>query len=335
MADGTNTCEKPPDAVNWNKFHQGGSQAYYACRYFASIENTNFYRNLIAAGQAITQLYFADKQYEVAKQAQDRLDADAAINRDRSGITFGQFTKGLACEDAMREEACAEAIPAPDLNDIRRQAEASVSRTYAPLRQKILDCTPVHCMAAACNTLTKLANEQASAILSLTQQMMRQAMAKWEIDKAASRSFKYQMLGLGRGYVGNSTSLMQAASMNTQAASQQNPYNGAIQAVNSIASTARSLSLQDANNFAGMGINVGRQGTPTSTRGSQVTDSGSGYSGYDNNYRSSNDMQVMQAEMNQFQNFSDPSVFYSDGGVGDGLNDVNTQGDSFNPFNVS
>lgn len=331
-SDGSTTCSQPPSAqvaADWSKFHQAGAQAYYACRYFASVENTNFWRNIIAGIQAATQIYFADKQYEIAKQAQDRLDADAAINRDRSGTTFGQFTKGIACEDAMRDEACAKVIPEPDINDIRRQAEAEVRRTYAPMKKKILDCTPVHCMKAACNTLAKLANEEAKAILSLTNQMMRQAIAKWETDKAAALSFKYQMLGLGRGYVGNSTALMAAAGLNTQAAAQINPYSGAIQAVNSIASTARSLTLQEANNFAGMGINVGRQGTPTSVSGSQISRV---ETGFDNQYRSSFDSNVMQAEMQQYQNFSDPSTFYSDGGIsGEAPSTLNTTGD-WNPL---
>jgi hypothetical protein len=283
------------DGSQWQKWDQAGAQAYYACRYFAAIEDTNLWRNVIALIQQATQFYFADKQYEIAvednkikKQQQDRLDSIADIDIGRSGEIHGQFSKGIACEDAMRDAACNIDVTPPNRDDIRRRVTADVTRTFSAAKAKIRRCYPVNCAAAMCSELRKLAQREAAAIAATIEATWQKETALYEQRKATARSWQYQVLALARGSFAASTALMQGAAAATQAASQiayANPYGGYIQAVNGAANTLRSMTLQEANGFAGMGINMrGQQGIAGGggtqlTTGSFARMDGAGYRG--------------------------------------------------------
>lgn len=263
-------CAEAPNFKGWD---QAGSQAYYACRYFSSVEDTNFARNVIAGIQAATQIVFATNQYNIAKQAQDRLDNISNIELARSGLVFDQFTKVIACEDALRAEACAAKVAKPDINDVRRRISAEARRIFAPLKQKIRQCFAPSCAAAACVELNKLARAEATAVLSGVNQYYQFELTLYEQRVATAKSWAYQMVTLGRGAIAPSTALLQGSAQNANLAGNINPYSGWIQAVNGIANTARSISLQEANSFGGMGINMRQQRAMPTASGVTVSQS--------------------------------------------------------------
>jgi hypothetical protein len=256
MSGTTVTCESPP-TDKWQGWNQAGAQAYYACRYFAAMNDTNVYRNIIAGIQAATQIYFADKQYEVAKQAQERLDNISNIELDRSGKLFGQFEKQIAAEDIQRVDAMDISVPEPLWNQIRLRVTASVVRQFTEARRKILECYPVSCMEARCNALLKLETEQAKTIASEVEQAYQRERALWELRKETKRAHRMDVLKFGRGALSNANSALDGARAAVNQSASINPYSGWIQAVNSTAQTAQGITTQEALAFRGMGANVG------------------------------------------------------------------------------
>jgi hypothetical protein len=250
-------CEGPPSAGTWDKWNQAGAQAYYACRYFAAIQDTNTVRNIIAGLQLLAQYYFADKQYEVAKQAQERLDNISNIELDRSGKLFGQFEKQIAAEDIQRVDAMDISVPEPLWNQIRLRVTASVVRQFTEARRKVLECYPVSCMEARCNALLKLETEQAKTIASEVEQAYQRERALWELRKETKRAHRLDVLKFGRGALGNANSALDGARAAVNQSASINPYSGWIQAVNSTAQTAQGITTQEALAFRGMGANVG------------------------------------------------------------------------------
>lgn len=270
-------CTSPPAA--WQNWNQAGAQAYYACRYFASIQDTNFWRNAIALIQQATQFYFADKQYEIASRAQDRLDNVSNTELDRSGKLFAQFEKQIAQEDAQLARAVERLnIPEPDYNAIRLRVTASVIRQFTEPKRKIEQCYPVSCMEARCNALGKIATEEAKTIASEVEQAYQKERSLYEIRLATARAELAEVLKFGRGALNAANAALEGASKAAIQAGNINPYSGYIQAVNSTAQTLQGISTQEALSYRGMGANVGNSfalaneanSTPTTLSGPQM-----------------------------------------------------------------
>lgn len=248
------SCSASSSFEGWN---QAGAQAYYACKYLEAVTSSNLVRNIIAGVQAATQIYFADKQYETAKQAQTRLDNISTIELQRSGILFGQFQKQIPQEDAQLADAANITIPEPLWNDIRLRVTASVIRQFTEAKRKVLQCYPVSCMEARCDALAKLETEQAKAIASEVEQAYQKERALWELRKNTAKAHLLEVLKFGRGALGPSSVLLEGARAAVAQASNINPYSGWIQAINGIAQTAQGISMQEALSYRGMGANVG------------------------------------------------------------------------------
>lgn len=255
MASVPETCVSAPTA-SWQGWNQAGAQAYYACRYFSSVQDTNFWRNIIAGIQAATQIYFADKQYDTAKQAQNRLDNISNIELSRSGTLFGQFTKQIGVEDAQLADAASITVPEPNYADIRLRVTASVTRQFTEARRKVAECYPVSCMEARCEAFSKLETEQAKAIASEVEQAYQRERALWELRTETKRAHRLQVLQFGRGALSGASAALQGAQAAIAQSASINPYSGWIQAINGIAQTAQGITMQDALAFRGMGANV-------------------------------------------------------------------------------
>jgi hypothetical protein len=254
MAD---SCSKEVGEFANTTINLAHAQAYYACKYFQSVQDTNLIRNIIAAGQAVTQIYFADKQYQIAKQNQDRLDTIANTDLDRSGKLFAQFEKALACEDKFMAAACDIDVAPPDYDAIVRRITATVKQQYTQIKKKVKECYPVQCAAAACHELQNIAIQESNSIRAGVEAAYRKEHALWETRKATKLEIQYRALGLARGSVTSAQAALAGAQSAAQQAAQINPYQGWIQAVNGIAETGQRISLQDALSYRGMGINVG------------------------------------------------------------------------------
>lgn len=264
------------------KISEAQAHAFYACKYFQSVADTNFWRNVIAGVQAATQIYFADKQYDIAKKQQNRLDNISNTELDRSGKLFKQFEKGIACEDTQLAEACKIDVPKPDYAEIKRRVSATVIAQFTQARKKITECYPSHCMAAACNALEKLATEQARTISAVVEATWQKERALYEIRLATHQKWRYDVLAFGRGAIAPSNALMAGAASAAQAAGQINPYSGWIQAINGIAETAQRATLQESLQYRGMalGNNMGNTPSAIPNTGAPKLNSGNWNSSY-------------------------------------------------------
>jgi hypothetical protein len=261
-------CAEAPKFNGWN---QAGAQAYYACKYLEAVKDTNKWNGLITIAQAITQFYFADKQYDIQKLQQDRHNKISDIELDRSGNLYNQFVKGISCEDRQLMEACGMVVEVPNIEDTRRRITADVKRAFASARKQIQDCFPANCVSAMCSELAKISREEAKAIVGVTSAYYQKEILLYEQRLATAKSWRYQVLAFGRGSVQSSTVLMEGASKNAALAGSINPYSGYIQAVNGAANTARSVLLQDALSYRGMGVNMMQQNEQNNTVKSQIT----------------------------------------------------------------
>jgi hypothetical protein len=266
-------CDQPT-AFKRGEWDQAGAQAYYACQYFQALADTNYIRNLIAVGQAVTQVYFADKQHQIATRTQDRLDLVSNTDLARSGELFAQFQKGIATEDAQLQAAITQLanLPLPDYQAIRNRIAAPIISRYTAAKRKIQECYSVHCQAAACAELTKIEIAQANQISAATEAAYRKEHALYETRKATLQAHLMQVLSFGRGGLGAATALMQGAAAAAEQSGKINPYAGWIQAVNGMANTARSASMQEALSYRGMATNMGNMQAPQSAgSGVQMT----------------------------------------------------------------
>jgi hypothetical protein len=212
----------------------------------ASIEG-NLARNVIAGIQAATQILFANKEYEVKKQAQDRLDNISTIELARSGELFAQFQKGIETEDIQLADAKAQlaALPTPDYDAIKNRVLASVNSQFTRAKTKVMECYPPHCQAAACAEIAKLEMEQAKTASAQIEAAWRKEHVLYETRKATLQAHLLQILNFGRGGLNQASALLQGAAQSTLQSANMNPYAGFQRSINNIAETGRSISTQN------------------------------------------------------------------------------------------
>jgi hypothetical protein len=224
----------------------GQAQAYYACQYFDSIASTNLIRNILSVAQAATNLYFAQKNYEIQKGNLDRLNKITEQQLAQSADLHGQWAYGKQCERQQLDDACNTNIPEPNYQSIYSRVASVITMQYGNARRKVKQRFSVYCQAAACAELRKIDLAEASAISAGVEAAYRKAEANWKVEKAAARVHLLNVLQHMRGLLASTGGLLNGAAHSAAAAAQINPYYGFSQAANQAFGAATAATYQGA-----------------------------------------------------------------------------------------
>jgi hypothetical protein len=231
----------------------GQAQAYYACQYFESIASTNLIRNILSVAKAATDLYFAQKNYEIQKGNLERLNKITEQQLAQSADLHGQWAYGKACERAQLDAACNTNIPEPNYQAIYSRVASVIAAQFGNARRKIKKTYSVYCQAAACTAMRQLDIEEARTVAGAVEAAYRKSEANWKIETAAARTHLLQVLQHMRGLLASTGGLLSGATASAQAAAAINPYRSFQNAANNIFGMATATTYQDAMAAQGAG----------------------------------------------------------------------------------
>jgi hypothetical protein len=231
----------------------GQAQAYYACQYFESIASTNLIRNILSVAKAATDLYFAQKNYEIQKGNLERLNKITEQQLAQSADLHGQWAYGKACERAQLDAACNTNIPEPNYQAIYSRVASVIAAQFGNARRKIKKTYSVYCQAASCTAMRQLDIEEARTIAGAVEAAYRKSEANWKIETAAARVHLLNVLQHMRGLLANTSGLLNGASASAQAAAAINPYRSFQNAANNIFGMATATTYQGAMAAQGAG----------------------------------------------------------------------------------
>lgn len=206
-----------------------GARAFYACKYYEAVAENARINAVIAGIQQAASFYFADKQHDVAKQAQGRLDEVWKDQKDKSDKMFNHWYDNARPEEleqlkkaSDREEAGYQV----DYETAKNRVIADVRQEFGLARQKYLREANIHCTGATKVALRQMLAEEARAGVAALNAAYRAEENRKDLKEAQYREELYKWLGIFRGSVGESLNASRSASAAAAASSKIDPYAG-------------------------------------------------------------------------------------------------------------
>jgi len=232
------------------------AMADYACKYFEAVQQNANANMIIALIQQAASFYFADKQHDTAKQAQNRFDAIWNNQKDKSDKLFNHwYDHSRPIEINMLNEARAreQAGYQVDYDTAKNRAIATARSEFSRARDKVQRESRIHCVGATRTALRQLQIAEARATVLATNQAIRMEEERKHQRESQYREETYKWNALFQGRVGDSLNAIRTAQQAAAAASQINPYDGWSNAVANLShiggamGTANMASFQGAN----------------------------------------------------------------------------------------
>ena len=274
VAPGVKCTEAAFQGKDWTPAQ---AQAYHSCNYFEAMKDAQYAQWIIAGIQSAASLYFADKQYEVAKQGQDRLDDTWEHEKEWSDELRNLWRNSYkTCEETQAFEACKRVQDGyvVNYNAVMARAIEPVRREFSRARAKLERESNVHCTGSTCYQTRLLDIAEAKAITAATNQSWRDEENRKDVKEAGYREERYKVLGMGRGVIGDSLNALKTATVAAAQASKINPYEGYERAVGGILGTTSGLVSQNAMFGAGNPFVGGYGGTSMPSYSSTMPDTG-------------------------------------------------------------
>lgn len=250
-SEGTKCTSADFQGANWTPAQ---AQAYHSCNYFEAMKDAQYVQWIIAGIQSAASLYFADKQYDIAKLGQDRLD-DTWQHEKAWAEELQNFWKDnyKACEATQAQQACERVAVGytVDYDTVMARSIEPIRREFSRARAKLERESNVHCTGSTCYQTRLLDIAESKAITAATNQAWRDEENRKDVKEAGYREERYKVLGVGRGVIGDSLNALRTASFVATQASKINPYEGYERAVGGILGTAGGLVSQNAMFSAG------------------------------------------------------------------------------------
>lgn len=228
------------------------AMADYACKYFKAVQSNARTNMAIALIQQAASFYFADKQHDVAKQAQNRFDEIWNNQKDKSDKLFTHwYDNSRPIEISMLIEARAREQRGyqVDYETAKNRTVATARSEFSRARDKAQRESNIHCVGATRTALRQLQVAEAKAIVLATNAAVRQEEERKHQRESQYREEVYKWNGLFQGRVGESLNAIRTAQQAAAAASQINPYEGWSQSVVSLGSIGAAMGTV---NMAGM-----------------------------------------------------------------------------------
>lgn len=210
---------------------RAAAMAEYACKYYNAVR-TNARNNLIIALiQQAASFYFADKQHDVAKQAQNRFDEIWTNQKEKADKLFNHWDEnGRPAEARMLNEAMNRRYNV-DYETAKQRAVATARSEFARAREKVQRESRVHCVGATHTALRQLQIAEAKAVVLATNSAIRFEEERKHQRESQYREETYKWAALIQGAVTGSSNAIRTAQQAAAAAGSINPYEGWSQSV--------------------------------------------------------------------------------------------------------
>ena len=230
------------------------AMAYYACKYNEAIKYNASVQFKIGILQFLASIFLAYKQYETARQLQDRLDEVWHDLKNKGQRLYDHWDNnarpieiGMLNEARARERA---GYPVDYQTAINRSV-ATARREFSRARQKVQRETNVHCVGASRVALRQLYAAEARAVVLATNSAVRfeeQRKHDWE---KGYRDEVYKLLGLFQNRVGQGLQTISAATGVMTAQANINPWEGFSQSMGQLSNLGNMYSTS---NMAGFNV---------------------------------------------------------------------------------
>ncbi|WP_439327583.1 hypothetical protein [Lonepinella sp. BR2357] len=232
------------------------AMADYACKYFAAAQQNARANMIIALIQQAASFYFADKQHDVAKQAQNRFDEIWNNQKDKSDKLFNHWydnSRPIEIDMLNESRAREQAGYQVDYETAKNRAVAMARSEFSRARDKTRRESNIHCVGATRTALRQLQLAEARAAVLATNQAIRMEEERKHQRESQYREETYKWNALFQGRVAESLNAIRTAQQAAAAASQINPYEGWSNSVANLShigatmGTANMVSFQGAN----------------------------------------------------------------------------------------
>lgn len=214
---------------------------------------------IIALIQQAASFYFADKQHDVAKQAQNRFDEIWTNQRDKSDKLFNHwFDNSRPIEISMLNESRERERTGytVDYGTAKNRAVATARSEFSRARDKVQREMSIHCVGAKRTALRQLQVAEAKAVVLATNQSIRNEEERKHQRESQYREEVYKWNALFQGRVGDSLNSIRTAQQAAAAASQINPYEGWSQSVAGLSNIGAAWGRLNTADMQGMSVGV-------------------------------------------------------------------------------
>ena len=225
--------EEPADNAQYlgQKWTLAQAQAKWAANYMKVIEKNAQWNKVISILQFVASVYFAKKQYDIAQQAQDRLDEIKTEQLDLAETLRTQFEYVINCEKKAADDACILTEWTPDYYAVKARTIAPIAQHFSKLKEQNVVCSSVNCGPATCATDRYYSVMQAATTHAALEGAYRKEEALAETRRMRDREVRFKMLQHMRGHAIAAGGFLSGALATTQAAAGINPYAGYASAI--------------------------------------------------------------------------------------------------------
>lgn len=218
-------------------------------------------QNAIALLQQAAALYFANKQYQAAKEAQDHQievwETEKEWARRYQDLWYNNYRP---IEESFLAEKAAVDPYDPKYDEAEARAVTDVRREFSLAREKMRKCIDPRCIGMTCETTKQLAIAEARAAVGAINKGYRAEEARKDIKDAQRDEVIFSLLNLGRGLQTNSLNALNSAAAAAAQAATYKPYAGYQAAVGMIGDYWRSYAADRAGQSRQNASILGRQG---------------------------------------------------------------------------
>ncbi|OOH91828.1 hypothetical protein BMT54_01595 [Pasteurellaceae bacterium 15-036681] len=231
------------------------AMADYACSYFKAVKENARTNLIIALIQQAASFYFADKQHDVAKQAQNRFDEIWNNQRDKSDKFFNHwYDNSRPVEIRMLQEADQREKDGyqVDYETVRERAIATARSEFSRARDKVQREMLIHCVGAKRTALRQIQVAEAKAVVLVTNQSIRNEEERKHQRESQYREEVYKWNSMFQGRISDSLNALRTAQQAAAAAGSIDPYAGWSQSVGGLSNIGVALGNMNMAQFGSM-----------------------------------------------------------------------------------
>ena len=232
---------------------RAAAMAEYACKYYSAVKVNARNNMIIALIQQAASFYFADKQHDVAKPAQNRFDEIWGNQKDKSDKFFNHwYDNSRPIELRMLNEASEREKRGyqVDYETAKDRAIATARSEFSRARDKVQRESRIHCVGAIRTALRQLQVAEAKAVVLATNSAIRFEEERKHQRESQYREEMYKWNSMFQGRIADSLNSLRTAQQAAAAASSINPYEGWSQSVAGLSNIGGHLGTM---NMAGFG----------------------------------------------------------------------------------
>ncbi|QLB20053.1 hypothetical protein A6B43_08650 [Vespertiliibacter pulmonis] len=228
----------------------------YACKYFNAVKENARMNMIIALIQQAASFYIADKQHDIAKQAQRRFDEIWHNQRDKADKLFDHWEQnGKPVEASMLADLSSRQYVV-DYETAKNRAIVNARSEFARARDKVRRESNIHCVGATRTALRQLQIAEAKAAVLATNSAIRFEEERKHQRESQYREESFKWASLIQGALTGSSNAIRTAQQAAAAAGSINPYEGWSNSVSSLSAIGGALGNMNGATFGALNAGV-------------------------------------------------------------------------------